>query len=410
HDIEHCAGIYPVQFLDDVCNIKAPAESMNNITVGAIGDNFEIVPIGLSRYPLSDRGLPAIYTRKFHLSHQISEVRNRHIRKPDIVFSGGNYLTVLHPVFGPIQDSTLEAGIQFFSNDFAREGLIRSVGTSYSAPLIANLAAKILRRFPSLRMQTVKALMINGALECSSFVHTQLSQRQEQFIYGYGKPSTTKCLSSTDNEVTIVIEDNIEVGKAKSFPIYFPDYLKNHKKENSLLKIEATLCFSFLPLQYNQIAYCPVNITFGMFKNLPLYSRVSTIDENGRTQTEYHGIIGNHKKNITLNHNGYWSQDGFGKSKLLSNVQKVELNISKSNLLNENFEFKIAVGCRNHGNLSTAQANSLPASYDYSLVLRIKENLPNGKLGNSLYEELIALNQLEVLGDIEQDADLDAEA
>ena len=92
------------------------------------------------------------------------------------------------------------------------------------------------------------------------------------------------------------------------------------------------------------------------------------------------------------------------------NVQKVELNISRTNLVNEAFEFKIAVGCRRHGNLSDAQSISLPKSYDYSLVIRIKENLPANQLNNRLFDELVSLNELEILGRLDLDADLEAEA
>ncbi|MBD2756997.1 S8 family peptidase [Spirosoma validum] len=411
HDISLCVPNYPTHFLDDCSNIKSPSESMNNLTVGAVGDNFEEVPITINDWPVHDGSLPAIYTRKFHLSHDIKEVnRNRHVRKPDVVFSGGNYLEVNHPLFGASHDSTMRAGMQFFSENFIAQGLIRDAGTSYSAPLIANIAAKILRRFPSLRMQSVKALIVNSADECNSFNHHGLTEKQEQFIYGHGRPSLEKCLSSNDNEVTIVIEDKVDSGMTKSYPIYLPDYLQHNGKENALLKVEATLCFSFQPIQYNQMAYCPVNITFGVFKNLPLFRQEQIIDEDGKIRLEDTGIVANHKENVVLHQKGYWSQDGFGKGKLLSNVQKVELNISRSNLINEAFEFKIAVGCRRHGNLSDAQAISLPTSYNYSLVIRIKENLPESQLSNRLFDELVSLNELEVLGRLDLEADLEADA
>lgn len=36
-------------------------------------------------------------------------------------------------------------------------------GTSYATPLAANIAAKIVSKYPNLNMQSVKALMINSA-------------------------------------------------------------------------------------------------------------------------------------------------------------------------------------------------------------------------------------------------------
>mgnify|MGYP000110585917 FL=1 len=95
-------------------------------------------------------------------------------------------------------------------------------GTSYAAPLAANIAAKIVRIYPGLRMQTVKALIINSANKLDNRYllplidtlktkdnpdypsvdkkeKTKLSLKYSSdllghYLSGYGKPDIKKCL------------------------------------------------------------------------------------------------------------------------------------------------------------------------------------------------------------------------
>ena len=62
---------YPDHFLKDEVNICTPADSYNNIVIGAIGDNFEPeLDITLLKYPISSNMQPAFYSRKFHLDYK----------------------------------------------------------------------------------------------------------------------------------------------------------------------------------------------------------------------------------------------------------------------------------------------------------------------------------------------------
>ena len=86
---------------------------------------------------------------------------------------------------------------------------------------------------------------------------------------GHGLTSDEKAVVSNNNAITFLIEDEIEPEQVKIFPINFPQYLINEDlgKKRGILKITATLCFSFLPVQCHQLAYCPVHMAFSFFKN-----------------------------------------------------------------------------------------------------------------------------------------------
>lgn len=100
------------------------------------------------------------------------------------------------------------------------EYFMRTCGTSYSTPLIANLAARLFKLYPNLNdnMQTIKALIINSAIKKTFICNHITSSRicnQEQ-VLGYGIPNTEKLLYSSENSITLVLEDSIEPGYSSS--------------------------------------------------------------------------------------------------------------------------------------------------------------------------------------------------
>src|SRR5690606_2027771 len=93
---------YPTSFINEEYNIQTPAESLNNLTIGSVGDNFKDLIVGIS-----DKNHPTIYTRTYHLDFENSSKHK--VFKPDLVFGGGNYDT--DDTFGPYSggDASLQA-------------------------------------------------------------------------------------------------------------------------------------------------------------------------------------------------------------------------------------------------------------------------------------------------------------
>jgi len=102
-----------------------------------------------------------------------------------------------------------------------------------------------------------------------------------------------------------------------------------------------------------------------------------------------------------------WSQNGRNVSKPIpfSNSQKINFTIDLNHLISENQVLKLAIHCK----VSTQIIGGLPASYPkqfpFSLAITIEENTK--KKSGKLYDELLAINNLEVLGDIELDGSID---
>tara|TARA_R110001592_G_scaffold11019_16_gene55550 strand:- start:264 stop:2693 length:2430 start_codon:yes stop_codon:yes gene_type:complete len=377
-------------FNNEHTNLSTPADSMNNITIGAAADGlYDGVFQGISM----GKEFPAIYSRKDHVDLEAltpASKPNKNLFKPDVLESGGDY-----GFYSPgIIDHMDNAAMSVLSANPAF-GYTKQVGTSLSAPLAANLAAKLKFAYPDLKSQTLKALIINGASNKNILFpdpHKPLLTRTS----GYGLIDIEQTIFSNENGATLILEDKIQSGEQKIYPINFPDYLiSTHLgKTNRILKITGTLCFSFLPLQHNQLTYCPVHIAFSIFRN-------HSSDDINRVQREINSRL---RTNLT------WSQSARDKSKPApySNVQKIEFNVDVAQLRNENKTFKLAVQSVLSKQIMASQSEGYPDYYEFSLVLKIEETIRNST--GRLYDELLALNNVEVITNVEAEADLEGEA
>lgn len=368
-------------------NLCTPADSMNNITIGAAGDNLgNGAFMGIS----SGREFPALYTRKGHVDLNLVFSRNKTNKnyfKPDIIESGGDV--------GFYNSTTLD-----WTDDAAMElisarpemGLIKEAGTSFATPLAANLAAKIQKQYPELHPQTLKALIINSA-SLNKIPFDKSIKKLHNRVSGHGFVDNFKSVFSNDNSATLILEDSITDDDLKVYPINFPKYLINDDlgKQNGIVKVTATLCFSFLPIKNNQLSYNPIHIAFSIFKN---HSAEDIIKTNEAVDS---------KLKSTLS----WSQNGRYKSKPIpySNSQKISLNVNVNDLINEENTFKLAIHCMVTEQIVGGIPSDYPKEFPFSIVINIEENtkVKTGKL----YDELQLINEVEVIGELEVDTALD---
>lgn len=364
-------------------NICIPAESYNNITVGAIAENYrkdtntDLTPF---------KQLPAYYTRKHYINlfKKINSTSfknnqsNRHINKPDIVMAGGDRLNA-------------ESAMQVLG--FGEDGDFYNLeaGTSLAAPLAANLAAKILGQYPDLNMQSVKALILNSArpLLNADFLDElvdkvkeeesqkqfgksflQLEQKQKMVLnskissdslyrnlVGFGKPNIEKALFSENKSVTIIVQDHIAVQTHKVINVNIPKYLLKYSR-SEILKIEATLCYKIPPVWGNQLSYNPLHISFNFLNTTvehnpsmtaaiisdnkhEYFEQFFTSEMDNETKNKKRKEALGIKKNLQT-----WSEDFFPvASKLFSNVQHLTLNITKEEIAKVNNQISLAIRC-----------------------------------------------------------------
>ncbi|MFD2599018.1 S8 family peptidase [Sphingobacterium corticis] len=450
-------------------NICAPAESMNNITVGALADNYRPdTPTHLSL----DKNLPAYYTRKNHYDFKqpINGVRlsnnysNRNLFKPDIVMPGGDLLN---------DDSAMQVlGFGDNGNDY----YVFDAGTSLATPIAANLAAQLMNLYPNIALQSVKALMINSA---DSYSHAHLDESVEKRrellaerdyqsafddlggaqkavitrqilsaedihrnIAGYGKPDQEKLLYSTDNAVSLVLEDVISMDHHKVFLINIPEYLLNSTNGKSL-HIQATLSFKMNPAWGNHVDYNPLHMSFNFLnsfiKDSPdklaeviadrhhdFYQGIWTEEiEQLQNKKDEEALSKEEKKRLAKlkteaigNLLGFktsvnrWSEDFFPLvNKPLSNRQQISIKLAKKDIQKIGNQLVLAVRCAVKENLDSDLQEWIRRTpmHQFSIALRITDE---SKLEDKpkLYEELQAINTLEIIANTMADLDQDLEA
>lgn len=390
-------------------NLCEPSESMNNMSVGAIAESYN--PNHGTHGLSFGREFPAFYSRKYYMDYNSlingtrfkNNQKNKNLFKPDIVMPGGDQLDVESRmlVLAPRLDG---AGLKIEQNS----------GTSYATPLAANIAAKIIRKYPNLNMQSVKALIINSAepinshylddtinelksLDNNSYPNvdskekTQLSkkyseERLSKYISGHGVPNISKCIDSDDSRCTFVIEDTIAFDSHKVVNLNIPDYLLQYSKKGALLTLTATLCYKFNPKRNDVLSYCPLHIAFNFGNSM-------NHDDPRKNAEEYASRRASDNKDRMAIKSGVcaWSDDFFPlSSKIFSNVQKMSLNISRDEIIKVQNQISIIFRC-------TGREGLEETNNPFSFVLTIEQKHSAELDGNSLYDSLEQINHVEAI-------------
>lgn len=371
-------------FDNEETNLCTPAESMNNLTVGAASHSLKDgYHIGIS----ISKEYPTLYSRKSHIAFELLKSKaksNSSIFKPDLLECGGDYGFSDSGMITDIGDSCLE-----LLSANSTESFYQGMGTSFAAPLAANVAVNIQRNYPSITAASIKALMVNSScLKSIKLSPATLLNRTS----GHGLLNELKAVFSDSNRITILIEDKIDADTVKIIPLNFPEYLiKNDLgKKNGILNITATLCFQFKPVFQQQNGYCPLHIAFGFFKN-QTGDQIQLTEEKIRSKIKSSGKM--------------WSQNGRYKSKPVpfSNVQKISFPVNVSELENETSTFKLAVQCAVHPQLLPGQKDNYVSDNPFSIVISVEETLKEENLTGNLYDEMVAVNKVIAIADLDLD-------
>lgn len=366
-------------------NIHEPADSLNNISVGALagnlepGDQTDITPA---------KEYPAYYTRKFHFDYKQkingTDIKknqtNKHLNKPDIVMEGGD----LHEY---------EAGMEVLRNPLiaGQPFYGRSCGTSLATPLAASLAAELLAVYPSLRTQSIKALLLNNGKKPWGNHPPQFESFEIDLVRkltGFGRPVREGLLFTSDNSITFVIEQDIALEEVLAIPINIPPYFA---ESGNKLKFDLTLCYSFLPIQNNHLNYLPLHISCGIFQCCD----VETIaNGDGKEYRIKNGIS--------------WTEDFFGvENRLFSNAQQLSFNLQAGDMEGLANKVCLAIRCTAKKNIDVNHRKYLEENlHEVSVVVSITE-IPDAKASNRLYAAMLENNRVENIAEAAAEGDIE---
>ena len=196
------ASEYPSR--NDLSEVQSPAQSWNALAVGAMTEMHTVHDPDYSGYiPMAPNGDLCPYSRT---SVPWSK---EWPMKPDIVFEGGNCAINPSDGFaGSLEDLQLVT-----TNNLLNQGHFAYTGaTSAATALASRMGAQILSNRQGLWPETVRALMVHSA-EWTDAMKKHLATYGRELVlqrYGYGVPNLSIACNSMKNDISLVIEKEIQ--------------------------------------------------------------------------------------------------------------------------------------------------------------------------------------------------------
>ncbi|RWL18062.1 S8 family peptidase [Mesorhizobium sp.] len=193
---------------NDVEPIDDPAQAWNALTVGAFTEKVTITDPAFAGYmPIAPAGELSPRSRTSVAWHRQWPV------KPEVVFEGGNLAHDGSAPGDPIDD--LQLLTTYHRPDHRHFTTLGD--TSAATALAAGMAGSILAARPKLWPETVRALIVHSA-EWTPAMRERIDacqgakNRIQALVrrYGYGVPDLDRALRSTRNDLTLMVEDELQ--------------------------------------------------------------------------------------------------------------------------------------------------------------------------------------------------------
>jgi hypothetical protein len=218
--------------------------------------------------------------------------------KPDLVYYAGN----LETNFESTEDLSLLS-----LNYKPSTGLysVNNTGTSFSTPIVANMASQILRTYQNATANLIRALLIHSSDIKDEFRNVA----EPRFIYGFGFPNVTTMIKSTRFSPTLIFEGEINGDQFAEVSIPMPKEIKE-SKGSKFIKI--TLAYDPKVTYSNaNLDYPLIDLSFSILRKNKRgnYKRISGTDK-GWKLNEYRRIENNTvKKGVYQWERGHAGED-----------------------------------------------------------------------------------------------------
>ena len=188
--------------------VRDPAQSWNALTVGAYTNKVTITETDAQGYhPVANAGNLSPYTTTSGTWDSVWPL------KPDVVFEGGN---VGKDALGSVGITSLHL---LTTHNLPVERLFTTTNaTSAASALGARMAAQIIASYPTLRPETIRALIVQSAdwtdAMRKTYLPVQGAPTKREYVNlirhcGWGVPNIDQALWSAGNSLTLIVEDSV---------------------------------------------------------------------------------------------------------------------------------------------------------------------------------------------------------
>lgn len=219
---------YPDFLLEPSSRVANPAQSLLGLTVGSVC---------LNNFLDADR-------QSFGQRHHVSAFSRSGpglwgCVKPDVVEYGGDFLRE--------RNGFLITQVNSTSTPVVRSGANRTgyaVGTSFAAPKVMHLLARVAANFPDYSPLLFKALLVQSARLPEHVFHNPVPEALRTL--GYGIPDATRALDNNPYRITFVTEGKVAAQKANLYSLAIPQAIRRAGADFEVL-IEVTLTYTAQP-------------------------------------------------------------------------------------------------------------------------------------------------------------------
>ncbi len=241
---EHIAGgqPYPDYLSENACRIANPGQSMQALTVGSVA--YDAFDNGGWKSFASETGHPSAFSR--------AGLGIWNAIKPEVVEYGGDYLVsgTIAPVvdtpqvgrecYPELVRSTMHGGPAFDRDE---------VGTSYAAPKVARIAARLQSILPDEPCLLYRALIVQSAHWPEWADHLSAIEKANVLRrIGYGIPDIERATTNTDFRTTFISHRDRNIGPADChiYQVPIPEELRRPAGDFDI-RIDVTLSYSAAP-------------------------------------------------------------------------------------------------------------------------------------------------------------------
>lgn len=251
----HAMHDYPAYLLDEDARLAEPAPAANALTVGSLG---------LSDAPVTASGAS-------HVDHHVIAGRNRPSPfsrtgpgvagrlKPELVHHGGDLVWT----GASVNAHDLGASCVSLNADYPSRLFRVASGTSFAAPRVANLAARVSARYPSASANLIRSLL---AVAAHHPREAELGMIDEDLFrtIGAGVPLANHVVESFTNRVVMMFEGKITCDTALIHPIPIPEAFARGRADRS---ISIAIAYD-PPVRRQRREYLGGRIKLDMFRNV----------------------------------------------------------------------------------------------------------------------------------------------
>jgi hypothetical protein len=228
---------YPDYLLEHSCRVANPAQSFQALTVGSIAVASHNISPWLS---ISQKDKPSAFS--------CSGLGIWDTIKPEVVEYGGDVATdggVPPNIRSPkdlcpeLVRSTLNGGPAIACDQ---------VGTSFAAPKVSHIAARLATELPDESCLLYRALIVQSARWPEWAIADDVENLHVLRQIGYGIPSLDRALGNAPNRITLITrgEKRIKARQAHIYQVKMPEELRSQGEELEIL-VEVTLSYKAQP-------------------------------------------------------------------------------------------------------------------------------------------------------------------